>query len=83
MQEFLNFLLENGGKSIVDEGIRTNGLQKKTMKELIDLMFQYLVTKFSLNAADIVLKQISLACVNILPCLKTPNSTIGGIVSIF
>lgn len=75
--------MENGGKAIVDEGMRTKCLQKKSMKELNDLMFQFLVEKFTLNAADTVLKQICLACINVIPCLKTPNSTIGGIVSIF
>lgn len=81
-QEFMKFLMDNGGKDIMEEGMRLNNLRPATMRKLIALMLDFMVTKFGLHADHLQMTQVCTACVGCIPCLKSANSTIGGIVSI-
>lgn len=80
LQDFRQYIMNNDGKFILDEGERLLFLQATTMRKLVNLMLNYMKIKFGLNASDVQIKQLCLACVNIIPCIKTPNSSIGGIV---
>lgn len=79
-QEFLKFLKDNDGQHILDEGLRLNTLRTPTMKKLTELMVEFMIQNFTLHASEFHIRQICIACVNVVPCIRTPNSTIGGIV---
>lgn len=80
--EFKNFLLQNNGSDIIEEDTKLNDLREPTLKRLTDKMLAFMIKKFSIDASISEIEQLCLAVINLFPCLKTPNSRIGGIVRI-
>lgn len=56
---------------------------KKTRKQLIDLLFEYIREKLSTKPTKDELIELCHTTILLFPSLKTENSEIGGIVSFF